>query len=302
MWRRRELTLVLEIKGRVGLLLTEPSDVALSEPSLVRLDTRHGCRRAMLQCFTLVQGAEMDLSKILNDDALLAARLCAEPRITVDERAHAGPIFSSARPRYDRGMIRHQLAQALDVAAVAALLVGASGASAHVLLEEPSRRSDEMKQGPCGRAGDEDGRTERFTRVAPGQTITVSWTETIDHVGSFVVGFDDDGADQADFDATILHQEADPPNPSGQRWQAEVTLPEVVCTNCTLQLLQIMTTDDTPAPSQIYYQCADLVVGDGESAPAEVSAGGCQATTTSPLLMPLLAVGLGSAARRRRRR
>ncbi len=176
------------------------------------------------------------------------------------------------------------------------LLMSASTASAHELLEEPLRRYDDMKGGPCGRGGDEDGRTSRFTRYQPGETITVRWSETIDHVGSWVIAFDDDGADQADFDEHILHTQADPPNASGQAWQAEVTLPDVTCSNCTLQLRQIMTTSETPSPSQIYFQCADLVLGDEESAPSEVQ--GCHTTTTSPAGLVLGGVALWMRRRR----
>jgi MYXO-CTERM domain-containing protein len=178
------------------------------------------------------------------------------------------------------------------------LSIAGGVAHAHELLDEPQRRYDDMKGGPCGRGGGDDGRTSRFTRYQPGETITVRWTETIDHVGSWVVAFDEDGADQADFDANILHTEPDPQNASGQGWQAEVTLPDVTCTNCTLQLLQIMTTSENPSPSEVYFQCADLVLGEEDSAPAEVEGGGCQATTTSPVALPLL--GLALLTRRRR--
>lgn len=126
------------------------------------------------------------------------------------------------------------------------------------------------------------------------------WTETIDHVGSWVVSFNDDGADQADFDAAVLHTEPDPANLSGQGWQAEVTLPEVTCTNCTLQLLQIMTTSPTPSPGDLYYQCADIVIGDDDSAPAEVE-GGCSAGAQAPLWLGLLAFFTGQRRRDRRR-
>ncbi len=143
--------------------------------------------------------------------------------------------------------------------------------SSHVLLDEPARRYDDMKQGPCGRGGGEDGRTERVTRYAPGETITMRWIETIDHEGTWVVAFDDDGADEADFEANIIATFTDPENISGLPWQEQVTLPDVECTNCTLRLLQIMTTSPNPRPSDLYFQCADIVLGDGDSAPAEVS-------------------------------
>jgi hypothetical protein len=162
------------------------------------------------------------------------------------------------------------------------VLLATTTASAHVLLDEPTRRYDDMKGPPCGRGGDLDGRTEHFTRFQPGETITVRWTETIDHVGSFRIAFDEDGADAADFDARVLHAEADPDNANGQQYAADVQLPDVECTNCTLQLQQVMTTSPNPSVGQIYHQCADLVLGDGDSAPAVVDGGlpggGCSAT------------------------
>jgi hypothetical protein len=170
------------------------------------------------------------------------------------------------------------------------LVIGwATPVSAHVLLEEPLRRYDDMKGGPCGRGDGEDGRTSHFARYQPGETITVRWTETIDHVGSFWVAFDDDGADQVDFDANVLHTESDPRNESGQAWQAEVILPDVDCNNCTLQLRQVMTTSENPSPNEIYFQCADLVLGDETSAPAAPGGAGCHTTSSFPTALVLLA-------------
>ena len=110
-----------------------------------------------------------------------------------------------------------------------------------------------------------------------------------------VVSFDDDGADEADFAATILYNEPDPAGTGGDQWEAQITLPDVECTKCTLRLQQIMSTSDTPSPSQMYFQCADLVLGEGDSAAAEV--GGCAAASGAPMaLLP----GLVLLARRRR--
>jgi MYXO-CTERM domain-containing protein len=173
--------------------------------------------------------------------------------------------------------------RALPLAAgvATALVVAAPVAQAHVLLDEPQRRYDDMKGPPCGRGDGQDGRTELFTRYQAGETITVRFTETVDHVGSFRVAFDEDGADAADFDANVLLSMDDPDNESGQAYEVEVQLPDVTCTNCTLQLQQVMTTSPTPSVGQIYHQCADLVLGDGDSAPAAVDGGlpgsGCSA-------------------------
>src|SRR5262245_6609646 len=85
--------------------------------------------------------------------------------------------------------------------ALAATLV-AEWASAHVRLVDPLPRypapsredGTDLKDGPCGRAG--DTRTTDETRIqtfTPGQTITVKFSETIDHGGHFRIAFDDDG-------------------------------------------------------------------------------------------------------------
>ncbi len=171
-------------------------------------------------------------------------------------------------------------------AILALFLFLATAAQAHVQLEEPRRRYDDMKGAVCGRGGGNDGRTGNFHRFQPGETIPMAWTETIDHTGSFRVAFDDDGADRDDFDANVLYEQDDPPNDGGFRWDAAVTLPDIECTNCTLQLIQVMTTGEAN-DNNTYFQCADLVLGDGESAAGSV---GCASSTSSPLagLAPLL--------------
>jgi uncharacterized protein (TIGR03382 family) len=59
-----------------------------------------------------------------------------------------------------------------------------------------------------------------------------------------------------------------------------------------------MTTSENPSPSQIYFQCADLVLGDDDSAPAEVDGGGCQSSPSSSWAWPLLGITLWSRRRR----
>lgn len=176
------------------------------------------------------------------------------------------------------------------VVLLAALL--ALPTAAHTLLDEPSRRYDDMKGAVCGKGGGADARTSNFTRYAPGETITVRWTETINHVGTYRIAFDDDGADRGDFDANVLATIEDPSNDSGDTFDTEVTLPDVECTNCTLQLIQVM--GQTGNDSNTYFQCADLVLGDGESAPP----GGCATSTSAPAALSVLLLLL---ARRRRR-
>jgi len=159
-------------------------------------------------------------------------------------------------------------------------------ADTHVSRNGPG----EIKSAPCGRPDGERG--EHVYTYAPGQTITVSWVEYVAHPGYFRIAFDNDGDDDfrnpasiapasrscaegepncgdGDFhnNATVLiddfgrHEVAE----NGKAYSAEVTLPDVECDNCTLQIIQLMT-EASKAPYEpaaedaddIYYQCVDL--------------------------------------------
>jgi hypothetical protein len=206
-------------------------------------------------------------------------------------------------------------------------------ARAHLGLDMPASRygPDTLKTGPCGVTGGE--RTTNVTYYEPGETIEVRWDEYVDHPGHYRIAFDDDGDD--DFvdpatmmelysnDAVLLDGIADKGRGEGE-YVATVTLPELSCDNCTLQVIQVMY--DKPPYStpgnDIYYQCADLVLReagtetdagtdagtDADAGPrtgTEVSAGGgCSIGNgsiaelgTFPLLLLLL---LSRLARRRR--
>ena len=178
-------------------------------------------------------------------------------------------------------------------------------ASAHISLAQGgthlSRYGDgEIKDGPCGRAGGARG-TNIYT-YAPGETITVSVMETIPHPGYFRIAFDVDGDDdfvdpysidpidplrpcpfdqfdhcgQADLFNTdaVLMDNLDPHSGGlfGTLHTWQVTLPNVECSNCTLQVIQVMedTVHGPYAPKgtepevgyveDIYHQCIDLVL------------------------------------------
>jgi hypothetical protein len=154
-------------------------------------------------------------------------------------------------------------------------------ALAHVGLEDPPPRypSDgyyNNKSCPCGvgpndtycsdsSATSDPNRSSTITQYDAGATITIRAHEVIGHSGRWRVAFD---PDVADFNANILLDVEDPEGNagntgSGDLWEFAVTLPSEPCTNCTLQLLQIMngnTVDPVPDPTghSTYYQCADL--------------------------------------------
>ncbi|MDP2339916.1 MAG: lytic polysaccharide monooxygenase [Deltaproteobacteria bacterium] len=175
------------------------------------------------------------------------------------------------------------------------VVVVAIPAFAHIELESPAVRysntpSEQNKSCPCG-AGNGDERCgsgptsdpnrndAAVTTFTAGETITVSWLETVGHSGRFRVAFDAAGADLEDFNANILADIADPAgstgNLAGNLWAVDVTLPSEPCDNCTLQLVQVMSgntadTVDDPTGVATYFQCADLVLlAEGEGEPAE---------------------------------
>jgi hypothetical protein len=206
----------------------------------------------------------------------------------------------------------------------AAALCVAHPASAHISLEQGgthlSRYGEaSLKEGPCGVAGGARG-TNVYT-YEPGQTITVSLVETIKHPSYYRIAFDADGDDGFKEPASIkpidparkcpdgpgdhcgasdfyntpavlpMMDNLDPHLASAAlplyTWQ--VTLPNVECTNCTLQIIQVMQDDlfhgpYDPTPGvgveDIYHQCIDLVLKRG-AVPSGPDAGGSSGTSGS---------------------
>ncbi len=153
----------------------------------------------------------------------------------------------------------------LTVAASLALVAGQAHAPLDLLT--PTPRTKMLKQGPCG-AGPGDPRGPTVATFKPGETITITWNEYVDHPGHFRVAFDDDGqdifVDPKGFDdvsggpGVILDGIADK---NGGDYSQEVTLPNIECDNCVLQVIQVMT-DKPPYGdgNDMYYQCADIAL------------------------------------------
>jgi hypothetical protein len=176
-------------------------------------------------------------------------------------------------------------------------------ARAHLGLDAPVSRygPDVLKTGPCGVTNGE--RTNKVTYYEPGATIEVRWNEYVDHPGHYRIAFDDDGVD--DFvdpatmmefysNDTVLLDDISDGEPSQRDFVATVTLPDITCDNCTLQVIQVMY-DKPPyelGGNDIYYQCADLILREGGAPPdagvgadagidagTESTASGCAAAT-----------------------
>ena len=190
-------------------------------------------------------------------------------------------------------------------------IAAAQPAAAHIALRSPAPRTAEQKTGPCGAAGSTRGTT--VTTYQPGETITVEWDETVDHPGHYRIAFDDSGDDvfvnpsraTDDFPFTLVDRITDK---VGGRYTQQVTLPTTPCDDCTLQLMQVMTT--TEPYNSFYWQCADIVIageggGDGDGQPPGGTVeGGCSAGaggSGAAMAVVVLGLGLGLGLGRRRR-
>jgi hypothetical protein len=174
---------------------------------------------------------------------------------------------------------------------VGALLVP-SLASAHIHLTYPLSRTDNALGDPqkdehCGTlTWDRAANASRVQTFAPGATITVLWSETINHQGWYRIAFQPNGevfgippastgpngAGGASNYPTANQEGPDGNNnsivlkdriPDGTT-SMQITLPNMECTNCTLQLIQVMTDTATYEPAtDIYFNCSDIVLSAG---------------------------------------
>ncbi|HEU4577156.1 MAG TPA: SCE4755 family polysaccharide monooxygenase-like protein [Polyangiaceae bacterium] len=187
-------------------------------------------------------------------------------------------------------MYRYPLTVA-SAALAAGLQLLSSTASAHIELELPMNRYSDARQGdnkscPCGAGttnrrcnkpdelSDPDRSEDRVSTFAPGDTITVRFDEYVGHSGRFRIAFDPDGASLDHFNQNILLDEPDPVGKQGNMgqgsiWEFQVTLPDMECENCSLQLIQAMdgnmvdpVLDPVQRPST-YFQCADIRLVEG---------------------------------------
>lgn len=158
-------------------------------------------------------------------------------------------------------------------------------ASAHARFKldgmfKPRTNDTGLKTAPCGGAA----RTATPVILAPGQTVTVEWEETVDHPGFFRLSFAP--ADDIGFESNILVDNIPDTQNDGvlpHFYSASVTLPNQACTACTLQLIQVMT--ENPAAPTNYYSCSDIQLSAGPVATNPVTnfsarAGDRQATLT----------------------
>jgi hypothetical protein len=200
----------------------------------------------------------------------------------------------------------------------ATLALATGSASAHSVLTAPLPRDDSDSHkdpnGPCGVSRLE---SQPVTPLKPGSQLTVTWNETINHPGCFVVDFATAGDLGWQTLATLPHSAA---GTTPRPYAAMVTLPSAPCSDCTLRVRQIMLGAELapgaacPPPNLdsglTYYSCANLVLGDstttgGGATDATASDGSCGCVIAGgageqPLELAFAAVGFAFAVWRRR--
>ena len=159
-------------------------------------------------------------------------------------------------------------------------LAWAPRANAHALLVIPKPRDqqDGYKDpprppgtgAPCGIMRNAPP-AQPETSFPAGSKLKVTWTETINHPGCFVIDF----AAQNDANFQVLGSKAHSGNTAPQSWDLDITLPSTPCTGCTLRLRQLMLAANLPAgscpPATIatgvtYYSCSNIILTNGGSA------------------------------------
>jgi len=175
---------------------------------------------------------------------------------------------------------------------VAVLLAVAPAAlQAHFRLLEPvswlieNARGDPQKSGPCGGTNSDWGKPSFVVSTATGgQKLHIKVEETVYHPGHYRVALAVNSPTELPRDPEALTIDT----PEGRKsvsakiqnppqvpviadglwvhsakvetpWEADVELPNITCTKCTLQVVQFMADHDANNPGNYtYHHCADL--------------------------------------------
>jgi hypothetical protein len=137
----------------------------------------------------------------------------------------------------------------------AALILLGYGAVAHAhanLVSPTPRNNIANKTGPCGGIP----RTSNPHVAHVGSTLQVDWVETVDHPGYYRLLFSMAGDQNFQVLKDNIPDRSFAPGTSMNSYTDTVTLPSMTCTDCTLQLIQVMA--ENPAAPSYYYSCADI--------------------------------------------
>ena len=173
--------------------------------------------------------------------------------------------------------------KALALCPLLALLPSAAFAHALFVSPKPRDNVDGWKElgtrgfmHPCGavrKAG------QPVTLLKTGGTISVSWAETVNHPGCFLLDFSED---EKTFTllANFKHRNTPAITAAAPRpYMTSITLPaDIKCDSCILRLRQVMLRSEAAAcpppgvidPNDLYYSCANVVISD--SGPGDAGA------------------------------
>jgi hypothetical protein len=214
-----------------------------------------------------------------------------------------------------------------------ALLFAARAAEAHIQLDSPVPRyvfnNNGIEVAPCGSGTATP--TPANPPVTGGSSLVVMWHETINHDGHYRIGL---SANQSDFTTPASLAVPAAPLPSWDladgipdtstgngTFMKTITVPDIDCPHCVLQLVQIASLSSDGSNSggyyTNYYECADLAItssaggGAGSGGTSGTGAagssgggggGGCSVGAGAPTgRAALVLVALVLRARRRRR-
>ncbi len=186
-------------------------------------------------------------------------------------------------------------------------LLWAAGGAAHTKLTAPpdwlvtDSVGDPQKEAPCGSTAGTP--SNLVTTVQAGSKLTVVWTETVFHPGHWRIAIATDRSQlvtpipvvdanncvsapiEANPSAPVILDNVFPhTSSSAADYQQDITVPDIQCDACTLQLVQFMASHTPPC---FYFHCATLrivkasAVGGTGGQDAGAGSGGSSTPVTS---------------------
>jgi hypothetical protein len=190
------------------------------------------------------------------------------------------------------------------VLAVAAAVVVPAAAHAHFKLLEPTswiienERGDPQKAGPCGGTNTDWGMPSNvISKAVGGSTLHIKVQETVYHPGHYRVALAVNGRYELPLDpeattentdrgarsvsAKIMNPVQAPvladglfvhTAPATAPWETDVTLPNISCKKCTLQVVQFMAEHGVNNPGNFtYHHCATLEITPDKKMPIDAA-------------------------------
>lgn len=163
---------------------------------------------------------------------------------------------------------------------VSLITIMSSVAWGHALMINPVPRNNNAgnKVAPCGPTAKAAVPT---VTVAAGATLAIAWRETINHPGKYIFSWlQENDTPMAGVAPVLVPDNQDNPNNLPHNYTAVLTVPNVVCNNCTLQMVQSM--EENPNVPTFYYSCVDIRITAAGATPTPGPTGTPLPTLTPP--------------------